>query len=413
MAKAKVKQRKDSKGRVLQKGESQRKSDGMYIYTYVDPYEKRCYCYSTDLFKLREKEQDLMRAQMDGLDYYVGGRATINMTFDRYMSTKYNLRQTTRSNYIYMYNRFVRDEFGEKLLTEVKYTDVKLFYYHLLNDKDIAINTLDNIHTVIHPIFDMAVRDDIIRKNPSDGVMAELKKNSGKNKGIRHALTLVQQKAFIDAIRYFPEYVHWYPIFVTLLGTGMRIGECIGLRWKDVDFKHRCISVNHAVTYYTREGKAGFGVSKPKTEAGVRSIPLMDTVYNTLQNEYERQKRDGFCIAEVDGMNGFIFSNKNGNLHNPHCLNLAITRVSETYNAKEIIDAKKEQREPVLIPHFSVHQLRHTFCSRLCENETNIKVIQEIMGHANVETTLDIYTEVNFNKKQDSLEELSHKIDFF
>ena len=73
MAKAKVKQRKDDKGRVLQKGESQRKLDGMYIYTYVDPYGKRCYAYSKDLFTLREKEQELMRAQMDGLDYYVGG----------------------------------------------------------------------------------------------------------------------------------------------------------------------------------------------------------------------------------------------------------------------------------------------------------------------------------------------------
>ena len=410
---AKVKQRKDSKGRVLQKGESQRKIDGMYIYTYVDPYGKRCYVYSKDLFTLREKEQDLIRCQMDGLDFYVGGRATINMAFDRYMSTKYNLRETTRSNYIYMYNRFVRDEFGNRLIADVKYTDVKMFYYHLMNDKNIAVNTLDNIHTIIHPIFDMAVRDDIIRKNPTDGVMAEIKKNSGKNKGIRHALTVEQQKAFIDAIRYSPEYYHWYPLFVTLLGTGMRIGECIGLRWKDVDFKHRNINVNHAVTYYTRREKVCFGVSKPKTEAGTRLIPMMDTVYDALKNEYDRQKKDGFCVAEVDGMNGFIFSNRNGSLHNPHCINSAIKRISESHNAREIIDAKKEHREPVIIPHFSAHHLRHTFCSRLCENETNMKVIQEIMGHANIETTLDIYTEINYSKKQESLEELSKKIDFF
>lgn len=229
MAKAKVKQRKDNKGRVLQKGESQRKLDGMYIYTYVDPYGKRCYVYSKNLFTLREKEQDLMRAQIDGLDYYVGGHATINMAFDRYMSTKYNLRATTRSNYIYMYDRFVREEFGNKFLADVKYMDVKLFYYHLLNDKDIAVNTLETIHTVIHPIFDMAVRDDIIRRNPSDGVMAEIKKNSKKNKGIRYALTVEQQKAFIEAVKTFPEYYHWYPLFATLLGTGMRIGECTGL----------------------------------------------------------------------------------------------------------------------------------------------------------------------------------------
>ena len=164
MAKAKVKQRKDNKGRVLQKGESQRKLDGMYIYTYVDPYGKRCYVYSKDLFTLREKEEKLVKAQLDGLDYYVGGHATINMAFDRYMSTKYNLRATTRSNYIYMFDRFVRNDFGNKFLADVKYTDVKLFYYHLLNDKGIAINTLDSVHKVLHPLFDMAVRDDVIRE---------------------------------------------------------------------------------------------------------------------------------------------------------------------------------------------------------------------------------------------------------
>ena len=412
MAKAKVKQRKDSKGRVLLKGESQRSTDGMYIYTYVDPYGKRRYAYSSDLFRLREKEEQLIRDQMDGLDYYVGGTATINMAFDRYMNTKYNLRETTRSNYMYMFNKFVRDEFGDKLLSEVKYTDVKMFYYHLLNDKNIAINTLDTIQTILHPIFTMAVRDDIIRKNPTDGVMAEIKKNSGKNKGIRHALTLEQQKAFIDEVKYSPEYSHWYPLFVTLLGTGMRIGECIGIRWKDVDFKNRSISVNHAVTYYTRKGTACFGVSLPKTEAGVRNIPLIDPVYEALQNEYDRQKRDGFCTVELDGMTGFIFSNKLGSLHNPHCINSALRRVTESHNAREIVEVKREHREPVIIPKFSAHHLRHTFCSRLCEAELNVKIIQQIMGHKNVETTLDIYTEVSFERQQNALDELSKRINF-
>ena len=234
MAKAKVKQRKDNKGRVLLKGESQRKVDGLYIYTYTDPYGTRRYVYAKELAALREKKEQLLRDQLDGLDFYVGGRATINMAFDRYMSTKYNLRETTRSNYIYMYNKFVRDDFGNKLISSVKYTDVKVFYYQLLNEKGLAINTLDNIHTILHPVFTMAVRDDIIRKNPTDGVLTEIKKNSGKSKGIRHALTLQQQKAFMDEIRYSPDYYHWFPLFATLLGTGMRMSECIGLRWQDV-----------------------------------------------------------------------------------------------------------------------------------------------------------------------------------
>ena len=137
--------------------------------------------------------------------------------------------------------------------------------------------------------------------------MTEIKKNSGKNKGIRHALTVEQQKAFIEAISTYSEYYHWYPLFVTLLGTGMRIGECIGLTWKDVDFKRRFISVNHSATYYTRNGTAGFGISKPKTEAGIRSIPLMDTVYDSMKNEYDRRKREGFCVYELDGFTGFVF----------------------------------------------------------------------------------------------------------
>ena len=139
---AKVKQRKDAKGRVLQKGETQRKTDGMYIYRYTDPYGKRCYVYSKDLFTLREKEQKLVRDQMDGLDTYVGGYATINMAFDRYMNTKYNLRETTRSNYIYMFDRYVRDDFGNKKIVDVKYTEVKLFYYHLLPERLLYLQIL-------------------------------------------------------------------------------------------------------------------------------------------------------------------------------------------------------------------------------------------------------------------------------
>ena len=137
--------------------------------------------------------------------------------------------------------------------------------------------------------------------------------------------------------------------------------ECTGLTWNDVDFKRRCISVNHAATYYTRNGVAGFAISRPKTEAGIRQIPMMDAVYNALKNEYDRQKKDGFCTYELDGVSGFIFSNKLGLLHNPHCVNLAIKRIYEAHNAREIIDAKREHREPVIIPHFSCHVLGDPF----------------------------------------------------
>lgn len=172
-----AKARKDNRGRALRKGESQRTEDMRYVYTYTDPFGKRRYIYANDLQTLREKENKLMKDQLDGLDIYAAGNADLNFVFDRYISTKTELRSTTYTNYVYMYNRFVKDEFGKRKIGDIKYSDVLYFYFHLLNDKKLKINTLETIHTVLHPTFQLAVRDDIIRNNPSDGVMAEIKKS--------------------------------------------------------------------------------------------------------------------------------------------------------------------------------------------------------------------------------------------
>ena len=408
--------RKDPKGRALRKGEIYRESDGRYAYGYVDPYGKRKFIYSKDLKKLREREEKLFKDQLDGLNVYVMGKASLNFVFDRYISTKSELRETTYTNYTYMYDRFVREGFGKRKIGEIKYSDVLYFYYDLLNDRGLQVNTLETIHTVLHPTFQLAVRDDIIRNNPSDGVMAEIKKKNTKKKNMRHALTIEQQRAFMNYIASSPIFVHWNSIFTVLLGTGCRIGEVVGLRWSDIDMEKRTIDINHSMTYYPRRTdtyKCEFKVSLPKTEAGTRILPMMQPVYEALQSEYERQKEDGFCTAVVDGMSGFIFSNRFGMIHNPAAINRAIRRILGAHNAEEIVKAKKEKREPIIIPHFSCHHLRHTFCSRFCENETNIKIIQEIMGHASIETTMDIYAEVNSDKKKESIEKLTKNLDVF
>ena len=411
-----AKARKDNRGRALRKGESQR-TDNTYVYTYTDPFKKRRFIYAKDLQTLREKQDKLKREQLDGLDSYLAGNSTLNFVFDRYMSTKYDLRKTTRSNYLYMYNRFVREGFGERLISELKYSDVKYFYLYLLNDKGLQANTVDTIHTILHPTFQLAVRDDIIRKNPSDGVMAEIKKKAGKNKGIRHALTIQQQRAFLNYIANEPVFSHWLPLFTVLLGTGCRIGEVIGLRWQDVDYENRIININHSVVYYAVAGaptkKSVFQVSLPKTEAGIRDVPMMDEVYEALQQEYEYQRENGFNSTTIDGMTGFIFCNRFGNVHNPQTVNRTIKRILENYNAEEILNAKKERRQPIILPHFSCHHLRHTFCTRLCENESNLKVIQAVMGHANIETTMDIYAEATAEKKKEVIENLSKNIKLF
>lgn len=139
----------------------------------------------------------------------------------------------------------------------------------------------------------------------------------------------------------------------------------------------------------------------------------MGPVYEVLKSEYERQQEEGFCVAEIDGMTNFIFTNRFGNPHNPQAVNRAIKRIVDTHNAEEEVEAKKHKREPIMLPRFSCHIFRHTFASRFCENETNVKVIQEVMGHADVSTTMNIYAEANPEVTREALENLAKNMDVF
>lgn len=396
----------------LQKGESKRK-DGRFMYRFTDSYGKRRTIYAKTLVDLRIHERKIARDKTE-LDQYVTTGASLNFVFDRYISLKTTLKQNTRTNYIYMYDKFVRERFGKKNINEIKYSDVKQFYVSLLAE-GLQVNTLDNIHTVLHPTLQLAVRDNVIRSNPSDGVMAELKKNNGRNTGIRHALTLEQQRAFLDYTANSPVYCHWLPMFTFLFGTGCRIGEAIGIRWEDVNLDKKEISVNHALEYMLDHNrKAGWHVSTPKTSAGIRMIPLLKDVEEAILEEQENQKRTGiYNIDVIDGMSGFIFANRYGKLLLPSSVNRAIVRISDAYNAEETVKAAREKREPVLIPHFSAHHIRHTFATRLCEHESNLKVIQSIMGHADIATTMNIYAEATKDRKVQTAEMINNSDSFF
>lgn len=105
------------------------------------------------------------------------------------------------------------------------------------------------ISSLIRPTLELAVRDNIIRTNPADGVIKMLSKKNMKESVVRHALTMEQQRAFLNYIDVNPLYDRWYPLLVFMFGTGCRVGEVIGLRWDDIDFEKRQISINHSITY--------------------------------------------------------------------------------------------------------------------------------------------------------------------
>lgn len=420
---SKMASRRDNKGRILNKGEYQR-SNGMYEYKHIEIDGKSRSVYSWRLnqidkapkgkhseFCLRELIQQIERDKQDGINSSEAKRMTLNAFFEEYIENKVGLKQSTRTNYKYMYKKYVSESLGFKKISAIKYTDILKFYNSLITDGGFKPNSMEIIHTILHPIFTVAVRDGYIRTNPTDNVMAEIKKSHNWEKPKRHALTVKQQSAFMTFLTEHEQYRHWLPLFKVFLGTGCRVGEIIGLRWKDCDFENNLISINHNLIYRQQDsGKCEYHITTPKTKTGIRIIPMLSEVKAALLEEYEKQSKSGFNETVIDGYSGFIFKNRFGTVFSPHSINRVIARIISLHNEKEEEKAQAENREPELLPHFSVHNLRHTFCTRFCENETNIKIIQEIMGHADITTTMDIYNEATLDKKKESFANLEGKI---
>jgi integrase len=416
--------RTDTRGRILKDGESQR-SDGIYRYRYTDAYGKRHDVYSNRLvatdkvpkgskpdLSLREKEKQINRDLDDGIKAQVENFVTLNELFQLYMSTKTKLKESTRANYIYMYEKYVQDALGSKKVKDIKFSTIYSFYSDLIDRLGFKPNSMEIIHSILHPVFRLAVRDEYIRMNPTEGAMSEIKRTYDWEKPKRIALTIPEQEMLIDFLNTSETYCRWKSIITFFLGTGCRVGEVIGLRWEDCDFEKKTISINHNTIYrkYKGESESRFHITTPKTKAGIRMIPMLSDVKNALLAEYNLQQQIGFCDEIIDGYSGFVFQNRFGSLLSSNDINRALERIYTACNNEERERAKEEKRPPVLIRHFSVHNLRHTFCTRFCENESNLKVIQEIMGHADIETTMNIYAEATTEKKVESFANLEGKI---
>ena len=181
------------------------------------------------------------------------------------------------------------------------------------------------------------------------------------------------------------------------------------------DWKNNYISVSKTIHYLpTDNGKYRQDITSPKTKNAVRKIPMLEEVRQALEEQRQNQIKFGIptdCV--IDGYSGFIFTTSLGKPYLSDGINSIIKRVRKKYNRTEIAQAEKENRPPILLPDFSPHIMRHTFCTRLCECDLNLKAIQSIMGHGSVKTSMDIYTHVSENKKQQEIKKLDKRIEQF
>ena len=393
--------RRDSNRIVLRSGEGQR-PNGSYEYRWTDAEHKRQRVYAKTLDKLRQKEEEIQKNLQDGIKTEARYK-TVNDIYEVWRDLKRGLKDNTFQNYQYVYNMFVREDLGKMRVADVKKSDVKRFYNTLADNRRLQISTIESIQTVIHQVFDMAVDDAYIRINPTDNALKELKKSHIFKTEKRKALTKLEQDLLLKFLKDHPVYGHWYPIIAVMIGTGLRVGEVTGLRWCDIDLEEGFIDVNHTLVYYDHritDGKKGcyFGINTPKTKAGERQVPMLGFVKEAFQIEKQFQKDAGIkCEAVVDGYTDFIFVNRFGLNQHQTTLNKAIKRIIRDCNDAQLLENPDAE---VLLPNFSCHSLRHTFTTRLVESGTNIKVIQDTLGHADISTTLNIYADATKELKK-------------
>lgn len=377
-------------------------------YSWTDANRKRRYVYAKTLDELRYKEEQIDKDKKDGIKAEAR-YTTLNDMYELWKDLKRGLKNNTFENYKYMYETFVRHQIGSRTVSSLKKTDIKRFYNYLADERHLKPATIDNIHTVLHQILDMAVDDDYLRNNPSNNVLKELKQSHCFQTEKRRALTRPEQELFLSYLKNTPSASLWYPIFAVLIGTGLRVGEATGLRWCDIDLDEGVINVNHTLVYYdhrTDGSKRGcyFNINTTKTPAGKRQVPMLDFVKEAFLMEKERQELlDIHCEAVIDGYTDFIFLNRFGQPQHQATLNKAIRRIIRDCNDEQLL---KNENAEVLLPHFSCHSLRHTFTTRMCEAGVNVKVIQDTLGHKDISTTLNIYTDVTKELRKSEFEGL-------
>ena len=384
--------RRDSKNRILQTGESQRK-DGRYAYKYIDVYGKQKFLYAWKLvptdktpagkredLSLREKEKELQKDLDDGIDT-AGKKMTVCELYAMQIRHNGNVKPNTKTGRSYLLKIIKEDQLGGRSIDSVKMSDAKEWVLRM-KENGYAFKTIKNYKRSLSAAFYSAIQNDCIRKNPFEFDITDVIEDDTQPK---EALSLEQERFYLAFVKNDDVYQVYYDDIVILLGTGLRISELCGLTVSDLDFENRIIEVNHQILY---DGKIGYYISMPKTKKGYRQIPMSEKVYQALLRVVSNRKRSSFEIVDNGKVyKDFLFCKDNGNPHTSGCYNSVFSGIKKKYNASH------EMKLPRVT---SPHTMRHTFCTRMANAGMNPKSLQYLMGHANISMTLNYYAHATY-----------------
>lgn len=388
--------RRDNKGRKLATGESQDK-DGRYRYKYSDSFGKRKSVYSWRLtesdpypngkrkdISLREKEKVVEKALFEAVSTN-GGNMTVLELVQRYISQKRGVKHNTQANYNFVINVIKKEEFGTKRIDTIKLSDAKKWLIKLQDD-DRGYSSIHSIRGVVRPAFQMAVDDDLIRKNPFEFQLATVVVNDSVT---REAVTRKQQREFLRFIKEDRHFCKYYDGIYILFNTGLRISEFVGLTVNDIEFDRQRIKIDHQLQ---RTRNMEYEILTPKTEKGERYVPMKEDVADCFRRIIQN-RRHPKIEPMIDGYSGFLFLDKNDMPMVALHWEKYFQHIREKYNSIY----------KVQMPCITPHVCRHTFCSNMAKSGMNPKTLQYIMGHSDIGVTLNTYTHLQF---EDALEEM-------
>jgi integrase len=351
-------------------------------YVGTDPLSgkrKKVTCYGRTEKEAKEK-LIAIKSEIKAGVYIEKNKLTVKDWFTQWLEVYAtpNVKQSTFVNYRIHINKRIIPILGAIKLNDVRVDMLQRFfneqYEHggLKNKGPLSEKTIRNLYVMIHTAFKQAYQNGLILKNSVELV----KIPKVKQKEMR-VLSIDEHRSLFEAIKTSDE--RWKTAILLAVSTGIRMGEVLGLQWQDVDEANMLIKIrrtlNRLPSRDTSVHKTEIVIGYPKSDKSVRDIPIHEFLMAYLNEYREKREVEKIAAGDIYDSRGFIFCNEIGNPIEPRTM-------QDTF--KRIVKEAK-------IADTNFHALRHTFATRAIEDNMEIKTLSEILGHADVGTTLNKY----------------------